>query len=211
MHYLIQEPCWIKYEKIAHCTFLCTFSAFHYMFYIFLSGCNSRTIQDIKFKFSTFLRLVEATTCEISKCTGFKIGIFRICPIVFNDPQNGNVQPSSGTRCPSRSEGLIVWATKEDTVKTAQNLMHDFTSPMWLISFMAGCGSSIGRASAWHADSCMLDPHIWQHSFVATGHEIISTAIQSRRFKKNSCQLLVKECALSTRKLPRRLAREQWE
>ena len=28
-------------------------------------------------------------------------------------------------------------------------------------------------------------------------------------FKKSSCQLLVKECALSTGKLPRRLAQEQ--
>ena len=30
-----------------------------------------------------------------------------------------------------------------------------------------------------------------------------------RWFKKSSCQLLVKECALSTGKLPRRLAQEQ--
>ena len=29
-------------------------------------------------------------------------------------------------------------------------------------------------------------------------------------FKKGSCQLLVKECALSTGKLPRRLAQEVW-
>ena len=54
------------------------------MFYICLSGYNSRTIQDIKFKFSAFLRLVEATKCvkfQSDKYTGFKIGIFRICPI----------------------------------------------------------------------------------------------------------------------------------
>ena len=30
-----------------------------------------------------------------------------------------------------------------------------------------------------------------------------------RSFKKSSCQLLAKECALSTDKLPRRLAQEQ--
>ena len=30
-----------------------------------------------------------------------------------------------------------------------------------------------------------------------------------RWFKKSSCQLLAKECALSTGKLPRRLAQEQ--
>ena len=31
-----------------------------------------------------------------------------------------------------------------------------------------------------------------------------------RWFKKSSCQLLAKECALSTGKLPRRLAQEQY-
>ena len=54
------------------------------MFYIFLSGCNSRTIQDIKFKFSAVLSLVEATKCvkfQSDRYTGFKIFIFRICPI----------------------------------------------------------------------------------------------------------------------------------
>ena len=40
------------------------------------------------------------------------------------------------------------------------------------------------------------------------GAQIISTAILSCWFKKGSCQLLVKECALSTGKLPRRLAQE---
>ena len=30
------------------------------MFYIFVSGYSSRTIQDVKFKFSAFLSLVEA-------------------------------------------------------------------------------------------------------------------------------------------------------
>ena len=55
------------------------------MFYIFLSGYNSRTIQDIKFKFSAFLRLVEATKYvkfQNARCTGFKVGIFLILPII---------------------------------------------------------------------------------------------------------------------------------
>ena len=50
-------------RKLLICTHLGTFSAFHYMLYIFLSGYNSRTIQDIEFKFSGFLLFVEATNC----------------------------------------------------------------------------------------------------------------------------------------------------
>ena len=54
------------------------------MFYIFLSGHNSRNIQDIKFKFSAVLNLVEATKnvkFQSARCTGIKVGIFRISPI----------------------------------------------------------------------------------------------------------------------------------
>ena len=54
------------------------------MFYIFLSGYNSRTIQDIRFQFSAILSLVEATKYvkfQSARCTGFKVGIFRISPI----------------------------------------------------------------------------------------------------------------------------------
>ena len=29
----------------------------------------------------------------------------------------------------------------------------------------------------WYSDGCGFDPRVWQHSFVETGHEIISTAI----------------------------------
>ena len=38
MHYLLQQPSWIKYEKIANLYPLGTFSAFHYIIYTFLSG-----------------------------------------------------------------------------------------------------------------------------------------------------------------------------
>ena len=71
------------FDKITHLYPLGTFSTFHYMFYISLSGYNSRTIQDIKFKFLVFLSFVEATTCvnlQSARCTGFKDGIFRIRP-----------------------------------------------------------------------------------------------------------------------------------
>ena len=42
---------------------------------------------------------------------------------------------------------------------------------------VAGPGSSVGCTSAWHADSPGFDPRVMQHSFMETGHEIISTAI----------------------------------
>ena len=44
---------------------------------------------------------------------------------------------------------------------------------------LAGPGSSVGCASAWHADGRGFDPRVRQHSFVGTGHKIISTAILS--------------------------------
>ena len=60
-----------------------------------------------------------------------------------------------------------------------------------------------------YADSRGFDPHVWQHSFVEIGHETISTAILSfPLIQEGTCQLLAKECALSTGKLPRRLAQE---
>ena len=61
--------------------------------------------------------------------------------------------------------------------------------------------SSIGSMFAWHASSPKFDPHI-QH--------ILSWPFSLFHwFKKSSFQLLTKECALSTGKLPRRLAQEQ--
>ena len=55
-----------------------------------------------------------------------------------------------------------------------------------------------------------FDPHLRQHSFLEIGHEIFFQPFSPFRwFKKGSYQLLAKECALSTCKLPRRLAQEQ--
>ena len=42
-----------------------------------------------------------------------------------------------------------------------------------------GRGSWVGYASAWYADGRGFDPLVRRHSFVDTGHEIISTAILS--------------------------------
>ena len=71
-------------RKLLICTALGTFSAFHYMVYIFLSDYNSRNIQDIKLKYSAFLSLVDATQYvkfQSARCTDLKVGIFRIVPI----------------------------------------------------------------------------------------------------------------------------------
>ena len=68
-------------RKLLICTPLGTFSAFRYIFYIFLSGYIPGTIQDIKFKFSAFLNFMKATKCVTFQsvgCTGFIVGIFRI-------------------------------------------------------------------------------------------------------------------------------------
>ena len=75
----------------------------------------------------------------------------------------------------------------------------------------------VGRASlvgcAYHLVSRRLQVgssrrHIFSWRF---GYEKRSTTILSLPlFKKGSCQLLAKECALSTGKLPRRLAQEVW-
>ena len=53
------------------------------------------------------------------------------------------------------------------------------------------------------------DSHAQQHSFVETGHEI---KFYNRWFKKGGCQLLAKECALSTGKLPMKInwPRPKW-
>ena len=71
-------------RKLLICTPLGTLSTFHYIYYLFLSGYNSGTFQDIKFKFSASLSFVEATKCvkfQSVRCTGFKVDIFRISPI----------------------------------------------------------------------------------------------------------------------------------
>ena len=48
-----------------------------------------------------------------------------------------------------------------------------YTVSLW------GRSSSTGCVSAWYVDGRRFDPHIWQHSFVEFGLEIISTALLS--------------------------------
>ena len=74
-------------------------------------------------------------------------------------------------------------------------------------SVLAGRCSLVGCASAWYSG---FDPGIQQQSFVEIGREIFSTAILFLPLIQE-WQLSVtnKACALSTGKLPRRLAQEQ--
>ena len=68
-------------RKLFICTPIGTFSAFHYIVYTFLRAI---TPELIKFKFSAFLSLVEATKCvkfQSDRCKVFKVDIFRISPI----------------------------------------------------------------------------------------------------------------------------------
>ena len=54
---------------------------------------------------------------------------------------------------------------------------------------MAGRGSSDARPPGMGMDGHGFNPHVRQHSFIETGHEIIATAIVFHWFKKGSCQL----------------------
>ena len=69
-------------------------------------------------------------------------------------------------------------------------------------------GSSIGSEFAWHACSPEFDPHVWHILSWRLGRENISTVILPLPLIQEE-QLLAKECALSTGKLPWRLAQEQ--
>ena len=71
-------------------------------------------------------------------------------------------------------------------------------------------GSSIGGVFAWHASGPEFDPHVRHILSWRLDHETFLRPFSLFRwFKKSSYQLLTKECALSTGKLPRRLAQEQ--
>ena len=70
-------------------------------------------------------------------------------------------------------------------------------------------GSSIGSVSARHASGPEFDSHVRHILSWRLVHENISTAILPLPLiqdEQNCCQLLAKECVLSTGKLPKRLA-----
>ena len=63
----------------------------------------------------------------------------------------------------------------------------------------AGRGSSNGSVFAWHASGPEFDPYVRHIISWRLGHENISTAILPLPLiQEESCQLLAKECALST-------------
>ena len=73
-----------------------------------------------------------------------------------------------------------------------------------------GCGSSIGSMSAWHASGPEFDPHIRHILSWRLGHENISTAILPLPLiQEEQLSVTGGRIALSTGKLPRRLAQEQ--
>ena len=69
--------------------------------------------------------------------------------------------------------------------------------------------SSIGSEFAWHASVAEFDPNVWHILSWRHGHENISTAILPLPVIQEEQLSLAKESALSTGKLPRRLAQEQ--
>ena len=70
----------------------------------------------------------------------------------------------------------------------------------------AGRDSSIGSVSAWHASGPEFDPHDLHILSWRFGHENIFTAILPFSLIQEE---QLSECALSTGKLPKRLAQEQ--
>ena len=77
----------MKNKKIVHLYPLGTFSAFYYIFFVFLGGYNSYSTEDIKLIFSAFLSCVKVIKCvkfQIPRLMGFKVCIFRISPIETN-------------------------------------------------------------------------------------------------------------------------------
>ena len=82
--------------------------------------------------------------------------------------------------------------------------------PPFMIVCVAGRGSLIGSVFAWYASGPEFDPHVRHILSCRLGHENILTAILPLPLIQDE-QLSVSgaECALSTGKLPRRLAQEQ--
>ena len=102
-----------------------TFSGFHYMFYIFLSGCNSKTIQDIKFKFSAFFSFMEATKCmKFQNTTWAPSSEFVSSSIPSWQILTAHAQPFRGARdlafcLKVPLDSLLVWASSGGSGETA--------------------------------------------------------------------------------------------
>ena len=75
-----------------------------------------------------------------------------------------------------------------------------------LLLLSTGRGSSVGYASAWYAEGRGFGPHVRQICFVEI--HVMSTAILYLPLIPEVQLLLAKECAISTGKLPGRLAQD---
>ena len=97
------------------------------------------------------------------------------------------------------------WDIKSQSI----HLLLSFCPHYWSLCSTTGQGSSIGCASTWYVYGRGFGPHVWQNILsLRFGHEKISTTILTLPLIQEG-QLLAKDCALSTAKLPRRLAQEQ--
>ena len=90
-------------------------------------------------------------------------------------------------------------------------MKHNFVNLLSLTSTcVAGCGSLIGSTSTWHASGPKFDPYVRHILSWRFGNEKISMAILPLLLiQEEQLSVLAKEYALSTGKLPRRLAQEQ--
>ena len=96
--------------------------------------------------------------------------------------------------------------------QTTTSLLDKIFRTKFFICITCWKDCSIGSMSAWHASSPEFNPHVRHILSWRLGHENMEKFLRPIPlfcwFKKNSCQLLAKECALS--KLPRSLDQKQY-
>ena len=105
-----------------------------------------------------------------------------------------------------------VWLIMTQNKNTCYFLSCNATSLLLSISSWDISHRVPGAVSIRSVSTCWpeFDPHIWHILSWRFGHEnILRPFFLFRWFKESSCQLLAKEWALNTGKLPRRLAQEQ--
>ena len=78
----------------------------------------------------------------------------------------------------------LFWLTKRKDFSGCQEQVSENYVQNIAITFsldiLAGHGSSIGCVSAWYADGCGFEPHIWLNILsLRFGHENVSTTILS--------------------------------
>ena len=111
-------------------------------------------------------------------------------------------------------EGLYIWHECKCNIWPSITIIKLISENMSIIYSMykAGRGTSIGCTSAWYADGGGIDPHVRQNILsLRFGHETVSTTILSLPLiQEGQLSVTGEEWTLSTGKLPRRLAKEQY-